>query len=412
MLFKKKGNSIRKSKKDKFTPKMSLFRAVAKPVINARYNVKLLEPLAKADSPVLILGNHPSNLDPFIAGVYTPNKKMRILSSNFYFRIPVAGKFLNSLGAIPKQQFSSDIRSMKAMLQAVANGYSLLIFPEGRRSICGEYVEFSDAIAKFAKKLSIPVWASLSHGSYMSWPRWAKKSRRGKITTDIKCILSADEVKNLSVDEIYTRIKEGLYYNDYEWNRSANVKFRNRKVAEGIENILYMCPKCKGVATMQTKGKTLYCTSCSNTAIMDQKGFLHPSTENDVVFDSPVDWYHFQEDIMREAISAEDFSLTATIFKIKKSDPYIGKITPCTSPSGTLTLDKTGLTFKGTIDNNEETTLFFPISSIPALCTAHKNDIEISDKLNTWYFYINEKQMTVQMDIAATLLHRLQGSDN
>ena len=61
---------------------------------------------------------------------------------------------------------------------------------------------------------------------------------------------------------------------------------------------------------------------------------------------------------------------------------------------------------------NEEETLFFPISTIPALCTAHKNDIEISDKQNTWYFYINEKQMTVQMDIAATLLHKAANTNS
>jgi len=74
-----------------------------------------------------------------------------------------------------------------------------------------------------------------------------------------------------------------------KYQRKAMVKHPGKKLAEGLENAIYVCPECEAVNSLTTKGNTFECTHCHTEGYMDEYGFLHGFK-----FDNLLDWDEFQ----------------------------------------------------------------------------------------------------------------------
>ena len=123
--------------------------------------------------PVVVIGNHPSYLDPFIMGLVMLPRRINFLTTANFFRSPLLRRLLLAVGAIPKVQFRSDIHAMKQMIATIRAGGLLGIFPEGQRSVDGRTMPYDEAIAKMIQKFDCPVVTVLEHGAYLAWPRWS-----------------------------------------------------------------------------------------------------------------------------------------------------------------------------------------------------------------------------------------------
>lgn len=359
--------------------------------------------------PFIVLGNHTSFIDPALVQCAIAKYPCYFLTTNFYFRQPLIGKVLRLWGAIPKTQFLPDIRATRGALAAIARGDVVGIFPEGRRSIDGSCCAIPASIARFIKKMQVPVVAVKTNGGYLAWPRWSSFWRRGRVETVARQILSAAEVGTLDSGQIYTSVCQALTYNDYDWNRLAGERYHHRHTAEQLHLILHQCPRCLTEQTMKSKRDRLYCSACGNAATIDEYGFLQPADPACVVFADPVKWTAWQRETMSEQVRDEKFLIQALVTDLRVADTGYGAFRSC--GCGYISLLQAGLYFHGQVDG-QTTDLFFPIARLPSISTEFKHDFEICDDNHAWWFFLAEEQQTVRLESAITLLHQLNDSRN
>lgn len=357
--------------------------------------------------PFIVLGNHPSYIDPLIMGIALHPYRVNFLASNFYFRIPKLRGFLKAMGVIPKVQFHTDIRAIHLIKKVISNGGSVGIFPEGQRSIDGSNSNISFGISKLVKLYKIPVISVNSNGAYLSWPRWSSKSRRGRIECNADILIRKEEIVNMDVLEIHNRINNALSYNDYEWNRVRKIPFKGKNIAENLHYILHQCPKCCSRLSMKSRGNTLYCSSCGNTAIMDEYGFLHPENEDSVVYEDAKKWYSWQKENMRELINKDNFSINAKVKELKMADAFEGQYK--SAGFGEITLKKDGLRFEGIV-NDEPRDAFFPINNIWAISADLGEDFEICDGKQAWWFFLEDGQKVIEFNMAISLFYQMKNN--
>jgi 1-acyl-sn-glycerol-3-phosphate acyltransferase len=72
----------------------------------------------------------------------------------------------------PETPVLSVLRASAALLRS---GKSLLIFPEGERSIDGQLLPFKKGIGVLACELSVPIIPVKIEGSYQAWPPDAQR---------------------------------------------------------------------------------------------------------------------------------------------------------------------------------------------------------------------------------------------
>ena len=104
----------------------------------------------------------------------------------------------------------------------------------------------------------------------------------------------------MSIEEIHTIIHKALYNNDYDYQREKMIKHPGKKLAEGLENVIYICPKCEAINSIETSGNNFKCSSCQQKGHVDEYGFLQGFK-----YDNLLEWDEFQrpyKDKLEEAI--------------------------------------------------------------------------------------------------------------
>jgi 1-acyl-sn-glycerol-3-phosphate acyltransferase len=244
----------------------------------------------KRKEPYVLLGNHTYMFD--VVNVPLPLKKVPFIvaSHNLFVKQPT--KFLLSkiAHAIPKTKSASDIRTARELIGAVKRGYPICIFPEGNTTFNGETTYIEESTMKLIKKLKIDVVTIHAQGGYLSKPRWAtgkRKNRRVHFT--YKIAIPKEQISELSLQDINSIINKELYNNDYEYQRTAMIPHPGKTLAEGLENILYVCPECESIGTIETHNNTISCTHCGTAGEVNKYGFIEGFR-----FDNTVDWDHYQ----------------------------------------------------------------------------------------------------------------------
>ena len=153
---------------------------------------------------------------------------------------------------------------------------------------------------------------------------------------------TAEEVKALSADEVMDKIKSALYQNEHADQLESGVKFHGTRYAEGLERLLYRCPKCGAEFAITSKGDTLTCSNCKNTVRYSKKGGLHPV--GDSVCPERIDtWFDLEREVVAEEVKAENFALDYPVHLFIENEAGDGYrfVT-----SGDLHLDKEVVSFK------------------------------------------------------------------
>ncbi len=352
--------------------------------------------------PFIVLGNHTSNWDPAIVQYVVSPYPCYFLTSNCYFRLPIVGRLLTIFGAIPKIQFYPDMRSARRIREVLSQGGVVGIFPEGRRSIDGSCCPLPESVAKLIKKFKVPVVSVRTQGGYFVWPRWSSFWRPGNVETVATRLLAPDEINKMDVSEIYNAVCRSLTYNDYDWNRTTWSNRYHKNSAEHLHLILHQCPRCLAERTMRSKGTRLYCGTCGNTAVVDKYGFLQPLDSKSVVFDDPVKWNAWQRRNMLTLLTADHFAIRVKVKGLRVADKYYGEYRSC--GQGEMLLNHEGLYFYGQVDE-QRTELFFPGETLPSVSTEFREDFEVCDNINSWWFFLEEEQQTIRIETAISLIY-------
>ena len=247
------------------------------PFFNASMRKQFALQLEKSDlkPPFLVLGNHTTDYDAFfIAGAF--KCPIYFVMSDHVSSIPVAGKLVKFLlSPLPITKSSIDAGVVREIISAVKQGASVGIFPEGNKSFAGDMSYIKPSIAKLAKKLNIPVVLFNIEGGYFSQPRWAKnKKRKGRLTARVGQVISPEEMKEMTNEQLYDRIVSGLRVNAYEVQEKNPVDYVGKGLAEGIETMLYACPECGAIGTIRSEGDVFWCSACKDACTYTSKGYV------------------------------------------------------------------------------------------------------------------------------------------
>ncbi len=82
--------------------------------------------------PVLLAGNHDSNMDPVTVGVAAlPRRQIRALTKSSLWKIPGLGPILNRMGQVPIDRGAGDARALDRAIEELRGGVCIGVFPEG-----------------------------------------------------------------------------------------------------------------------------------------------------------------------------------------------------------------------------------------------------------------------------------------
>jgi 1-acyl-sn-glycerol-3-phosphate acyltransferase len=120
--------------------------------------------------PVLLIANHQSYLDPPLVGVST-RRHLSYLARKTLFTHPLGGAYLRSLGAVPVDQEGVAKEGLRIILDQLAAGKAILVFPEGERSATGELLPLKPGIHLLIRKSAAPIVPVGIAGAYEALPR-------------------------------------------------------------------------------------------------------------------------------------------------------------------------------------------------------------------------------------------------
>jgi 1-acyl-sn-glycerol-3-phosphate acyltransferase len=112
--------------------------------------------------------NHVNLFDPFVLYGVTP-QFMRGLELESHFRIPVYGWLMKRFGnvPVPGENRPSDLKRMWRLTRdAIDRGVSLVVFPEGGRTITGRVGPFREGIFRMAREFGAPITPVSIVGSF------------------------------------------------------------------------------------------------------------------------------------------------------------------------------------------------------------------------------------------------------
>ena len=265
----------------------------------------------KSKRPSLILGTHAAFNDFYMLfKIYKSHKINYVVAIDAFNDI---GDFLmRNVGAICKRKFIQDLSLMKNLKYAVNElKNNVVIYPEARYTLDGTTSYLPPSLGKLAKFLNVPVTVINLKGSYISDPQWNKYKQNGMpMEAYVEEIVSAEEVKTLSVDEINQRIQKAFVYDDWKWLKDNNVKLKYKNRANNLNALLYQCASCKTEFKMEGKGTTLKCKACGKTWNLGEDGVL-TATEGETIFSHVPDWFKWQKQNVHDEVFNGTYNMVA-----------------------------------------------------------------------------------------------------
>lgn len=385
----------------------SVLRFFLKIYFFTKFKVKVdKKNMPKFDRPTILLFNHPAKLDFLWSFIPVYPNKVNPVVAYYYFCNYHLGRLIKDLGAFPKYLYQPDVSSMKNIVRVIKNNGVLGIAPEGRLSPHGSMEKIIPSTAKMIKKFGVQVILTKIHGSYFSTPKWALTSRKGRVTVEYKEIFTKEQIKDLSVKEIYDILKTECDYDEFAWQDKNMIPYKGKKFAEGLEHLLYICPVCKHEFTYVSKENTLICNHCNTKITLDKYYQFH--SDNNLIPKNIRDWYNLQKKIERENISDPNYEFSSSV-TLKHPDPngkgfiVVGK--------GQTKLTKNGITYIGTI-NNEEKEILFKIENLPAVLFGIREDFEIYHHNTLYYFVPDNIRECVKWSVVSEQMYEKYLEDN
>ncbi len=353
------------------------------------------------ESPSIVLCNHGSFFDFLFAGMLLRKNYPHFIIARLYFYHKWLRRLLTLLGGFPKSMFALDVESTRNTLRVLRNGGVLAMMPEARLSTVGKFEDIQESTYSFLKKANIPIYTIQIHGSYLAKPKWGKGLRRGAVVeSELDLLFTAEELETMSVDDIKQRVEKRLYFDEFRWLQTKpEIHYHSRRLAEGLENILAICPVCKRHYTITTKNRDIFCEHCGKLTSLDGRYTF----SSDFCFQNFAQWYEWQKSVMEAQIAQDpEYSLCSNVeLRLPSAD---GKSFTRSAGNGVCTLDRSGLTYVGTRDG-EPYEVHFSIKRVYRLLFGAGENFEIYDGSEILYFVPAERRSAVDWYLASMILN-------
>ena len=372
-----------------------IFSLIIKFKFKFRYNKN-----AEVQGPCIVLCNHGSFYDFLFAALMLKKHRPHFISARLYFYNKKLAWLLRASGVFPKSMFANDIENVQNCLRVIKSGKVLVMMPEARLSTVGKFEGVQDATYKFIKKMGVPVYTINLYGDYLACPKWGDKTRKKSVVNaELNLLYTAEQIQNTDLEQVKEKINSVLNYDEFKWlEENPKVAYKHKTLAVGLENVLNRCPKCNSEFTLKTENRTIICEHCGLKVNIDDRYQL----SDDVKFKNIAQWYEWQNEIIKNQILSDpDYKLTSKVEL--KLQSYDGKKLLRTAGFGICTLDRSGLTYVGTIDG-EETVKKFDIKIIYRLLFGAGEDFEIYEGKQLYYFVPEDTRSAVKWYVASGII--------
>ena len=270
-----------------------------------KHNMEGLKP------PFLVLGTHHSFTDFYVTPLCLAPYRANYISELEGFEN--YGEWIyRQVGCLGTRKFINDQALIKNIRRVIKRKGIMVIYPEARYANVGTPSELPLSVAKLVRLLKVPVVIVNMQGNYLLSPIWNLKERKSvRLHADVTCVLSADDAKTKSVEEIHQILTEGLDYDEYKYQRDNNMVIADDFRAEGLHMPLYQCISCKTEFKMITKGSTIKCEACGAEYEMDELGTLHKKGSEESLYIP--DWYDWERQCVNEEIDAGEYLLDTRV---------------------------------------------------------------------------------------------------
>lgn len=251
--------------------------------------------------PAVVIAPHTSFSDfAYVAFALYPHR-VTFVMNRVYFSKPILRFLFRFLRPIPKKLFCPDTNTIRSVYAARRNKAIIAIFPEGRLSTDGRSYPPATGTPELLKKLGLNVYLLSCDGAYLVRPKWSKQTRKGPIHVTSQKLFDGADLATMDISVISDRLTRALSHNDE--NAALNeTKYVCTDMAEGLDGILYRCPKCKREFTLRAKGNRIAC-SCGFSATLDQSYRLHGAP-----YERISEWYEDQKRDLKEKLYTETFA--------------------------------------------------------------------------------------------------------
>ena len=171
------------------------------------------------DRAFIIAANHCSHLDTgaVLTTLGKEAKRLFILGASDYFfdRLFKGWCFHSFLNVVPFDRTTNFAEGFRLAQQVLRGDNSLLIFPEGTRSITGKMGSFKPGIGLLALELGVPIIPTLIEGTYDALPKGRTWPKRSKIQVTFAKPIEMDTYKTkrspAESHQLYQRIAEDVH---------------------------------------------------------------------------------------------------------------------------------------------------------------------------------------------------------
>ena len=255
--------------------------------------------------PYMMLSNHMCFIDFELAAMATwPHPVSNVVSIDGYV---IKFFLLEWIGAIATRKFTTDIHLVKSIRKVLQRGDILAMYPEARYSPCGTTAFLPDSLGKLIKMNKVPVVAVIHRGNHLYAPFWNfRNKRKVPLHTTFTQILTAEQVKEMTPEQINTALREALQYDDYRYQKDNHIRITEPFRAEGLHKVLYQCPHCLKEFSMDSKGTELFCTACGKRWNWNEDGTLQ-ALEGETEFDHIPDWFNWERQQVSQQIDRGEY---------------------------------------------------------------------------------------------------------
>lgn len=131
----------------------------------------------------LYMSNHVSNLDPPII-VPLLQRRISILVKKELFRVPIFSMAMRiaEFVAVDRRNRDAAIESIRAAVQVLQSGMSMLVYPEGTRSHDGRLLPFKKGPFHMAVDAGVLIVPITMVGTHEAWPKGTFQINPGEVT--------------------------------------------------------------------------------------------------------------------------------------------------------------------------------------------------------------------------------------
>jgi 1-acyl-sn-glycerol-3-phosphate acyltransferase len=159
----------------------------------------------------IFAANHTSSADA-PAVVWAIPRRIAILLKRSLFKYPIVGQAFTLAHFIPVDRFNRDsaIVSLEKATEALRDGQSFLIYPEGTRSPDGRLQEFKKGTAVMAIKAGVPIVPVACSGAHRIMQKRSLLITPGEILVEFLAPINAAEYVFERRDELTKRLHDEL----------------------------------------------------------------------------------------------------------------------------------------------------------------------------------------------------------